>query len=354
MVIAQSGHEVAHGRGNLDTGQQTLAAQFKHIVGVFLRQLLQMPGQLLAHLVDVIDKAGRQNAVEHGIAHRGRQRIAAIGGAMGAGHHGGSHIALGQAGAQRESAANGLGHSDDVRRDAAPLEGKEATGPTVAALDFIENQQQIVLITQCAQALHVFGRHGGHPALALHGFDQDGAGLRSDQRLDGVEVARRCVLEARHGRAEAFEVARIAARRDGAQRAAMERAGKGDDFVALGFALGPVIVPRGLDSAFERLSARIGEEHRVRKSGIDQALAQPFLLGNGEHIGSVPHLVGGAFERGHQMGITMAQRVDRDTGMEIEIVATLLIEKAHAFAPLKGEFGAGICAKERRHGSYSF
>ena len=50
----------------------------------------------------------------------------------------------------------------------------------------------------------------------------------------------------------------------------------------------------------------------------------------------------------------MAQGIDSNAGMEIEIGAAVLVIKAHAFAPLKGEFGAGIGAIERRHGSQSF
>ena len=211
-----------------------------------------------------------------------------------------------------------------------------------------------MFVAQGAQPLHEFGWHGGHAALTLHGLDQNGAGLRPDQRPDGVEIARRGMLEAGHGRAEAFQIARIAARCDGAQGPAMEGAGKGDDFVAIHLALGPEIGPRGLDRAFKRLGARIGEEHRIREGGIDQALGQPLLLGNGKDIGGVPDLVGGAFECRDEMRVAMPQGIDGNAGMEIEIVAALLVVKAHAFAPLKGEFGAGIGAKERRHGSQSF
>ena len=50
----------------------------------------------------------------------------------------------------------------------------------------------------------------------------------------------------------------------------------------------------------------------------------------------------------------MAQCVDRDAGMEIEIVSAMLVIQAHALAPLESEIGPGIGAVERRHGFVSF
>src|SRR6185437_8994846 len=94
-------------------------------------------------------------------------------------------------------------------------------------------------------------------------------------------------------RAETLRVVRIAAGGDRAERAAVEGAGEGDDVVALGLTLGEEIMPRRLDRAFDRLSARIGEEDSVGEGRIDQALPEPLLLGNGEDIGGMPDLVGG-------------------------------------------------------------
>jgi hypothetical protein len=48
--------------------------------------------------------------------------------------------------------------------------------------------------------------------------------------------------------------------------------------------------------------------------------------------------------------VAVTQRVDRDAGMEIEIVSAVLIIQAHALAPLESEIGPGIGAVERGHG----
>ena len=122
-----------------------------------LLQLLQVPGEPLAHLVDMLDEAGLQDAVEHGIADGAGQRIAAIGRAVRARDHRFGHLALGEAGAEREAAADALGHRHDVGLDAGPLMREELAGPAIAALHLVEDQQHAVLVAERAQAAHELG-----------------------------------------------------------------------------------------------------------------------------------------------------------------------------------------------------
>src|SRR5665213_414401 len=92
-----------------------------------------------AHLVDVVDEARREDAVEHGIADGAGERIAAIGRAVRAGDHGFGDLALGKAGAERETAADALGDRHDVGCNAAPLMREEFAGAPVAALHLVED-----------------------------------------------------------------------------------------------------------------------------------------------------------------------------------------------------------------------
>ena len=72
-----------------------------------------------------------------------------------------------------------------------------------------------------------------HAALALDRLDHDRGRLRPDRRLDRVEVGDRNLVEAVDLGAEPFEIFRLAARGDGRQRAAVERALEGEHAVAL-------------------------------------------------------------------------------------------------------------------------
>jgi len=57
-----------------------------------------------------------------------------------------------------------------------PLKALEFSGPVMAALHAVHEQQHFLLVAQGAQAQQVF-RHGGRDAaFALHAFDQDGDG----------------------------------------------------------------------------------------------------------------------------------------------------------------------------------
>ena len=143
---------------------------------------------------------------------------------MGARHHRLRDFALGEAGAEREAGTDALGDGHDVRLDPRPLVGKELARPAVAALNLVEDQQHAVLVAERAKAAHELGRHGGAPALALHRLDDDGAGLRPDQRLDGLQVAGRGVLEPFERRAKAFEIVLVARGGDRGQRPAVEGA----------------------------------------------------------------------------------------------------------------------------------
>ena len=119
-------------------------------------------------------KPGVEHHVEHGVADRHRQRIAAEGRAVRAGRHALGGLGGREAGAEREAAADALGDRHDVGRDAGPLIGEQFAGAADAGLDLVEDQQQAVLVAELAQ------RRAGtaasttrDAALALDRLDQD-------------------------------------------------------------------------------------------------------------------------------------------------------------------------------------
>ncbi len=86
-----------------------------------------------------------------------------------------------------------------------------------------------------------------------------------------------------------------------------------------GMALGEVIAARGLDGAFQRFGARIGEKHLVGEGRLRQPTAEALLAGHLIEVGQVPDLVGLILQRSDEMGMRMAQRIHGDAGGEIEI-----------------------------------
>ena len=109
-------------------------------------QLLERSAQTVAHCVHMLQEARLQHHVEHCLPRRHRQRIAAIGRAVRADDHALGRFLGRKAGTERESAADALGRRQDIGRDAIMLIGPHFAGAAVAALDFVKNQQQAMLV----------------------------------------------------------------------------------------------------------------------------------------------------------------------------------------------------------------
>jgi hypothetical protein len=103
----------------------------------------------------------------------------------------------------------------------------------------------------------------------------------------------------------------VLGRRQGREGAAVERALEADDAVALGMAVGGLVLPHHLDDAFHRLGAGIGEKHLVGEGHRAQPVGQPLALGNPVEIGDVDDALGLLGDRLDHVGMRMAERIDR-------------------------------------------
>ena len=141
------------GATHLQAEHQADAADVADDFGEFVgdgRQALLHQQPLAA---DLVEKAVFEHDVEHGVADRHGQRIAAEGGAVDAGGHADSRRVGGQARAHREAAADALGDRHEVGLDAGPFMGKQLAGPADAALHLVIDQQQAMLVAELAQPL---------------------------------------------------------------------------------------------------------------------------------------------------------------------------------------------------------
>ena len=193
---------------------------------------------------------------------------------MGADHHARGRLLGGEAGAEREAAADALGGRHDVGLDPVMLIGEQLAGAGVAALDLVEDEHQIVLVGERAQALDEFRAGRADAALALDRLDQEAGGVRAHRRLGRVEIVELDDGEAGQQRREAVAQLGLVGGADRAQRAAVKGVGEGDQLVLLGPAVMMMVAARGLDRAFDRLDARIGEEDGVGEGEVDQPLRE--------------------------------------------------------------------------------
>lgn len=147
---------------------------------------------------------------------------------------------------------------------------------------------------------------------------------------------------------ESLEIFRLPARSDGCQRPAMECALEGNDPVALGRAVYIMIATRGLDRAFQRLGARIREEHLVCKGCVHKPLAQATLAGNLVEVGHMPQTCRLLGERGNQMRMAVAQRVHGDAAGEVEIALAAVRHQPASFTSVEGQGCASEGLVKRR------
>jgi hypothetical protein len=117
---------------------------------------------------------------------------------------------------------------------------------------------------------------GRTPPSPWIGSMSTAAQFARDGLIERVMVAEGEVLKPWRRRAKTLQIGRVAAGSDGGQRSPVKGAFKGDDVHPFGLTLIIVVAPRGLDRAFQRLGAGIGEEHLVGKGRIAQPLGELF------------------------------------------------------------------------------
>ncbi len=141
----------------------------------------------------------------------------------------------------------------------------------------------------------------------------------ADGRFDRVEIERRDLIEPVDRRAEALEMLGLAAGGYCCERPAMEGAFERHQPIALRRAGLEMIAARGLDRAFDRFRAGIGEERHVGEGGCAQPRGQPLLFGNAVQIGHMPQFFRLLGQRLHEMRMGVTERGDRDPAGKVEI-----------------------------------
>uniref|UniRef100_A0A0N4ZZD7 Histidine kinase n=1 Tax=Parastrongyloides trichosuri TaxID=131310 RepID=A0A0N4ZZD7_PARTI len=334
-LVTGPAHELAVVRNQLDAQQQTLAAHLDDHVGEALLEAVQLLGQVAGDLIDVVQNGVRRHFVEGRLADGHGQRVAAEGRAVHADRHALGRLGGGQAGADGEAAAQGLGDGHDVRRHAGPFVGPQLAGPPHAALDFVEDDQDAVLVGHLAHPTQVFLRRGAAAALALHRLQDDRGRVRVlEGGGQGGLVAPLQLMETFHLGPEALGVAGVGGGVDGAIGAAVERAVEAVDVDTLRLAVGDVEFARRLQGALDRLGARVGEEDDVGERLLAQGVGQGVLPRNLEDVGDVPQLFGLVLDRLHQPGVGVAQGVGRDARDAVQVFRAVGGPEADALAAL--------------------
>ncbi len=256
---------------------------------------------------------------------------------------------------ERKARCDALGHADDVGIDAEVIDREPAPGAAEPALHLVGDEHDAVLAATLDDALEEGLRRRDVATLTQHRFDDHGRGLgrRGLGEQQAVERPQRCIdrrlLIARQGIREgrhehAARQRRVAGAIDrlrGRHRhrevgATMERPLEHDDVLALGDLLGQ------LDRRLRDLGAGVREEEGVDAGRRDvvQLRRQRLHQVVCEHVGlSVYEPFGLGRDRGGDLGVAVAGRVDGDARREIEVLVT--IGGGDTTSPARGDLEIG-------------
>ena len=226
-------------------------------------------------------------------------------------HEGVVDVRLAEHGAHRNHAVGqpfGGGHQ--VRLDAEIVGGERRGEAAEAGDDFIEDQQDAVLVAQLAQTFQITLGRDQHAGGAGHRFDDDGGDvggvMQGDDALEfigqvdavfrlapgpGIEfeiVGVRQVIDAGQQRPEALAVAADAAHRQAAEADPVVAPFAADQAGSLPFAAGAVVGQRHLEGGVDRFRAGVGIEHVA-----EFVAAEIHQLFGQVEGGRVAHLEGG-------------------------------------------------------------
>ena len=224
------------------------------------------------------------------------------------------------------------------------------------ALHLVEHQHEVMLVGKRPQAAHELLRCGANAALALYRLDQEAGGMLVHRRLGRLEIVELDHRETGQKRREAVAELFLVGRADRRHRPPVEGVRKSDQLVLVGIALGVMIAPRGLDRAFDRLGARIGEEHRVGEGQVDQPLRQRLALRAAVEVRDMHQPRGLILDRLGQVRVAVTQQIDRDAAGEIEIFLAAFAVEIDPLAFDRPHRAPRVNGHERRdgHGAESF
>ena len=115
---------------------------------------------------------------------------------------------------------------------------------------------------------------------------------------------------------------------------------KRDDAIAIGLPVHGVELARGLDRAFHRLGAGIGEEHMIGEALLAQPVGELLLLGHAEQVGDVDRLLCLRGDCGRDLRVRVTERVHGDAGGKVEIALAIGGGKPGALAVIEREVNA--------------
>ncbi len=206
---------------------------------------------------------------------------------MGAGAEAFGGFFCGDHGTDGRTASQGFGQGHDVRGHAVLLIGEEGAGTAAADLNFIEDQQQVVLIADLPYGCQVSRRRHSHTPFALHRFQHYRADLGSDGLAQSFSITEGYVVKTGQQRIEAGLDLVLAGGADGADGAAVKRSQSSDDLETIGSEFLRAVFAHQLHRRFVGFGAAVAEKYPVAEGMLAEQFGQFGLGGDMKVVGAV-------------------------------------------------------------------
>jgi hypothetical protein len=239
-----------------------------------------------------------------------------------------------------------------VRGHAEVLDREHLPGAAEPRLDLVDDEQDPVLVAQVAQARHELLRRDVVAALALDGLDEDRrhvlrrADLPEDPLPEEPEVVVDRVADVGEEGGEVAPLRRLRRReRQRPHRPPVEPVEERDEPRPLRD------VARELHRGLDRLRPRVREEALLGAGARHEAADllrevrhHPVVEVGPRHVDELRGLVG---ERLRDLGVDVAEGVDRDAGREVEEPVAVGVEHEHPLAAVDDErVGARVARRD--------
>lgn len=248
---------------DLDADEQALASHLFHVRGLDAAQALhEEPARAFSSVCQVFIN----DDIERGHADGAGQRVAAEGASVVAGCEDAHDLGRGQErGHGVEATGQRLADGHAIRPDAVVLEGEQLARAPESGLDFIAEEEGMVLVAEFASVTKVALRRYVDASFSLDRLDQEGHGVAGEGRLESFDVTEGHNLEARGERTEAIAVLVFRGEADDGGCSSVEVVCTDDDLgLASGDAL-DLVAPLAdrLDARLHRLGAGVHREGTV-------------------------------------------------------------------------------------------
>ncbi len=260
--------------------------------------------------------------------------VAAEGGAVGAVGDDVFCFVIEEAGADGEAAAEAFGGGDDVGVDVEVHVAVELTGAAVAALYFVDDQEDVVLMGVFVDAFKEIFVQRMHAAFALDGFDHDGADFRMGfaEFDEGIEVIGGGVEEAGGKGEEVLVEDFLSVGGEGGDGAAVEAVDQGDDGGAVFAVFVDGVFAGAFDGTFVGFSAGVGEEYFFHAGFLAEDFCE-FGVGLGvEEVGNVVQCVKLFLYGCHPGFVGDAEDVYADAAAKVDVFFAVFVDEGGAFA----------------------